>query len=215
MLCPGASRADPVLGKRGMRTDLALVRGVSASWTKALSRAGAELSLERAREEHAEYVAVLRQCVDAVVEVPAHDDMPDCCFIEDCAVAIGGAVLLTSPGAASRRLEPPALAAVLAALRGAPRRVAHMPALDPAARLDGGDVLHTERHCFVGLSSRTNAAGLAALRAALGPELPGGPASVFGIEVPGAPRPRPLLADPAPAPQTLRRLAFSALGARR
>ena len=56
----------------------------------------------------------------------------------------------TSAGAASRRAEPPALACHIRALPGAPRTLVSMPDLDGAARLDGGDVLHTERHCFVG-----------------------------------------------------------------
>lgn len=117
------------------------------------------------------------------MEIPADPKLPDCCFIEDCAVSIGRTVLLTNPGAASRRPEPPALSAPIRALPGAPRTLVSMLEMDSSATLDGGDVLHTERHVFVGLSSRTNAAGVEALRAALAPELPGGARSVFAIEV--------------------------------
>ncbi|KAJ1490202.1 hypothetical protein T484DRAFT_1777731 [Baffinella frigidus] len=142
----------------------------------ALSREQAPLSLQKAQEEHATYVEV---------EIPADPKLPDCCFIEDCAVSIGRTVLLTNPGAASRRPEPPALSAPIRALPGAPRTLVSMLEMDSSATLDGGDVLHTERHVFVGLSSRTNAAGVEALRAALAPELPGGARSVFAIEVIG------------------------------
>ncbi len=51
--------------------------------------------------------------------------------------------------------------------------------VDPAVKLDGGDVLFTGREILVGLSSRTNKAGVEAVQAAF----PGFP--VTGIEVAG------------------------------
>ena len=51
--------------------------------------------------------------------------------------------------------------------------------VDPAVKLDGGDVLFTGKEILVGLSSRTNKAGVEAVQAAF----PGFP--VTGIEVAG------------------------------
>ena len=51
--------------------------------------------------------------------------------------------------------------------------------VDPAVKLDGGDVLFTGREILVGLSHRTNQAGVEAVQAAF----PGFP--VTGIEVAG------------------------------
>ena len=98
----------------------------------------------------------------------------DCCFIEDTAVVAGRTAVITRFGAPSRQGEEAAVAATLAELGYA---VAH---LAPPATLDGGDVLQLpgSTHLLVGLSKRTNAAGLAQLAAAL----PG--RAVHGVPLP-------------------------------
>ena len=62
-------------------------------------------------------------------------------------------------GAASRRPETESLARALSVYR--PLKFMQAP-----ATLDGGDVMRIERRIFVGASSRTNAEGIAQLRAA-------------------------------------------------
>ena len=37
-----------------------------------------------------------------VVVLPADEELPDACFVDDCAVVLGGQALLTRPGAPSR-----------------------------------------------------------------------------------------------------------------
>jgi dimethylargininase len=115
-----------------------------------------------ARRQHAGYVALLRELGAEVVELPAAPDLPDAVFVEDLAVVLDEVALVTNPGAPTRRPEAPSIAAVLAPFR----RLARM---EPPATLDGGDVLRIDRTLYVGRSDRTNAAGVAGLRAAVGP----------------------------------------------
>lgn len=110
-----------------------------------------------ARRQHASYAELLRVLGCDVVEAPASDEHPDAVFVEDTAVAVPGLAVLTRPGAPSRRGEVPSMADVLSAL--APR----VERLTPPARLDGGDVLRLEDTLYVGRSTRTDDAGVAAL----------------------------------------------------
>ncbi len=82
--------------------------------------------------------------------------------------------VITRPGAESRRGETPPVAARLER----ERRLVHLAA---PATLDGGDVIVDGRTVFVGETSRTNPAGIAALRAALTP----GGYDVIGVPVSG------------------------------
>ncbi len=110
--------------------------------------------------QHAAYVAALQTAGAEVTVLPADPALPDCAFVEDCAVILPKLVLLCRMGAAARRPESPAVAAVLPGDR---------PRIDLAGEVDGGDVLTVGSTLFVGLSSRTSRDGLAALAAAAGP----------------------------------------------
>ncbi len=142
---------------------LAIVRGVPASFSRALAAAvpPEPIDVDRARRQHADYLAALRTCGAEVVELPADESLPDCCFIEDTAVVAGGVALITRPGAASRRREPDAVRPVLAA------RMPVEEMVEPAT-LDGGDCLLLGRTLYVGRSGRTNAAGAARARQVFG-----------------------------------------------
>jgi dimethylargininase len=116
------------------------------------------IDLARAVEQHAAYAELLRSLGLEVVELPADPDFPDGCFVEDVAVVLDEAALLTMPGAASRRGEVATVGAALAAYRRLERT--ELP-----ATLEGGDVLRIGRRLFVGRSARTNDAGIARLHA--------------------------------------------------
>lgn len=139
---------------------VAIVRGVSASFDRALASVAPDppIDVARARAQHAAYVAALRAAGAEVVVLPAEDALPDACFVEDCAVVAGGVALIARPGAASRRDEPPAVRAALAA---------RLPVHDMAApaTLDGGDCLLLGLRLYIGRSSRTSAEGIARARA--------------------------------------------------
>jgi dimethylargininase len=115
-----------------------------------------------ARVQHRAYEALLTSLgceVRRVAPAPAH---PDSVFIEDTAVVLDETAVITRPGAATRRDEVAAVADALAPLRPLVR-------IESPATLDGGDVLVLGRAVYVGETGRTNAEGIAQLRAALAP----------------------------------------------
>jgi len=141
-------------------TSWALVRAVPASFERALSAAPPDppIDLARARAQHADYVAALAAAGADVTALAADDACPDCCFVEDAAVVIGDAALVTRPGAPSRRAEVDAVASALAAH-------VEIHRMESPATLDGGDCLRLGRTIYVGQSTRTNREGIESLAA--------------------------------------------------
>jgi dimethylargininase len=152
---------------------LALTRGVSEAFElcELTHLAREPIDLGRARAEHAGYCALLAELGCAVEEVASDPELPDCVFVEDTAVVVDEVAVMTRPGAASRRGELPVVEAALARHRPLGR-------VEAPGTLDGGDVLVAGRRVFVGLSARTNAAGIDQLRAHLAP---------YGYAVEGVP----------------------------
>mmetsp|Transcript_21654 Transcript_21654/g.69730 ORF Transcript_21654/g.69730 Transcript_21654/m.69730 type:complete len:272 (-) Transcript_21654:11-826(-) len=153
----------------------ALVRGVASSFAeKALRQEDPSepIDMDRLRAQHAKYVQVLKSLLpEGVIELPPDEACPDCVFVEDTAVVVGHVALLTRPGHPSRRPE-------VAAIREALQSIGYtVHSTEEPATLDGGDVLFTGEELFVGLSSRTNDAGVDALRAAF-PSIPVTPVRV-------------------------------------
>ena len=148
-----------------VRPPIALVRDIPDSLDRALSRQprARRLDIDRARAQHAAYVAALRRLDVEVRELPADARFPDGCFVEDVAIVLPEVAVMTRPGAASRRGEG---AAVRAALEPLVPLVVDMAA--PAC-LDGGDVLVVGRTLLVGSSERTGEAGARALADAVRP----------------------------------------------
>jgi dimethylargininase len=111
--------------------------------------------------QHAAYLALLARHGLASIELPELPDYPDGLFVEDIVVSIDGQLVLTRPGAASRRGEVDSADVTLRALGLASARIA------APATLDGGDVLVLDRHVLVGRSTRSNEAAHEQLRALL------------------------------------------------
>ncbi len=107
--------------------------------------------------QHAAYRELLRDCGADVVALAGNLDRPDGVFVEDAAIVLPEGALITRPGAESRRAEVAAIEAELSKHRLREHVL-------PPATLEGGDVLRVGRTLLVGLSSRTNAAGVDALR---------------------------------------------------
>jgi dimethylargininase len=110
----------------------------------------------RAVAQHAAYCETLRACGAHVVTLEVNREHPDCCFIEDTAVVLDEVAVLTSMGTPARRAEPAGIEPEL-------RKYRPVSGVELPATLDGGDVLRVGRTLFVGLTARTNAAGVAAL----------------------------------------------------
>jgi dimethylargininase len=120
-----------------------------------------------ATRQHDEYCRMLHDCGADVVKLDVNRDLPDCAFVEDTAIVLDEVAVLASMGAQSRRAEPSGIASELAKYRELHRVAA-------PARIEGGDVLCVGRKLLVGLSTRTNRAGVNALEAVVRP---------FGYEI--------------------------------
>src|SRR5689334_10752118 len=116
-----------------------------------------EIDVARAAAQHECYVRCLRELGLDVVTLPADPALPDSVFVEDPVVAIDEVAVMTRMGAESRRAESKPLAEVVGRYR--PLRWMSAP-----ATLEGGDVVRIGRTLYVGVSGRTNAAGLWQLR---------------------------------------------------
>lgn len=138
----------------------ALVRPPADSFSRAISSTGATIDVALARRQHAEYCQALIAAGLRVETRPADERFPDSCFMQDPAVVIAGRAIIGRPGAASRRGEEEDIAEALEGRFPLSR-------ISAAGTLEGGDVLILPDRVVVGLSGRTNAAGIAQLAAAL------------------------------------------------
>eukprot|EP00980_Cylindrotheca_fusiformis_P018871 scaffold6299_cov107-Cylindrotheca_fusiformis.AAC.7 len=133
----------------------AICRDVPSSFANALSKYSEDdepVNLENAVKQHQVYLDKLRTLVPTYC-LPALDEYPDSVFVEDTVVAVGNRAVITNPGHPSRRGEVDTIKEVLVRMG---IDVVDMREENPEAMLDGGDVLYTLRHLFVGLSERTN-----------------------------------------------------------
>jgi dimethylargininase len=124
------------------------------------------IDYEVAREQHQGYVRALRDLGCIALELPAEADLPDSVFVEDTAVILPEAALLTRPGADSRKPETLSIARALAPYREIVR-------IEAPATLDGGDVLVVGKKIFVGMSTRSKPEAVRQMNQILG---------IFGYE---------------------------------
>jgi dimethylargininase len=111
--------------------------------------------------QHGAYERALADAGFELRRLPPLDDAPDGVFVEDTAIILGHHAVITRPGAASRRGETVSTAELLADCLNVHRL--------STGSIDGGDVLLIERTLYVGVSLRTNGAGIDALWAAAAP----------------------------------------------
>jgi dimethylargininase len=144
------------------------VRTVPDSFNRALTGEGLApgIDVPAAREQHRRYVACLSDGGFAVEWLETPPSLPDGPFIEDPGVLLFGTLVLTRPGAPSRRGEVPGLGETLADRF-------EVRSIEPPGTLEGGDVLRFGGRLYVGRTARTNDDGiqqLAAIAAGLGIE---------------------------------------------
>ncbi|WP_028970373.1 dimethylarginine dimethylaminohydrolase family protein [Sphingomonas sp. URHD0057] len=111
----------------------------------------------KAVAQHAAYERALADAGFEIVRLPELADDPDAVFVEDTALILGDHAVITRPGAASRIGEVDSTAAGLADYFEL-HRIAH-------GHVDGGDVLRIGKLLYVGVSTRTDRAGIDALAA--------------------------------------------------
>ena len=155
----------------------AITRGVSASLASGelTFRERTPIDIALARRQHEAYEAALVALGVRIDHLPAEDALADAVFVEDVALVIDEIAIVTMPGAVSRRGETESIARAV----GRYRPVQHLTA---PATLDGGDVVRIGRTLYVGLSSRTNEAGIDQLGALVSPL----GYTVLAVEVVGA-----------------------------
>jgi dimethylargininase len=120
----------------------------------------------KAADQHAAYEDALAQSGLEIIRLAELPDDPDAVFVEDTALLLEDHAIITRPGAASRMGETESTAAGLS-----PHFELHR--IDQG-HLDGGDVLRIGKRFYVGLSTRTDLDGIAALARLVRP---------FGFEV--------------------------------
>ncbi|MGH3479048.1 MAG: dimethylarginine dimethylaminohydrolase family protein, partial [Nocardioidaceae bacterium] len=130
------------------------------------------VDLDLALVQWESYVAAWRSEGWQTIEVESADDCPDAAFVEDTVVVYGDLAIVSRPGADQRR---PETAGSEETLRGLGYRIER---IESPGTLDGGDVLKHNHRVWVGVSGRTNRAGVDQLRAHLRP---------LGAEVGGVP----------------------------
>jgi dimethylargininase len=114
------------------------------------------IDADKAAFQHAAYEGVLGDAGYEILRLPELADDPDAVFVEDTALILGEHAVITRPGAASRFGE---IGSTAAGLKG------HFDLhWISDGHLDGGDVMQIGKTLYVGLSTRTDATGIAALR---------------------------------------------------
>lgn len=143
---------------------IAMTRGVSPDMGRCeLTHLAREvIDLDLARAQHRQYEACLAALGCEIRRLPPEPALPDSVFVEDTALVLDELALIARPGAASRRPETQSVAEALKPYRS-------LATIQAPGTLDGGDVLRIGRALYVGLSSRSDPAGLEQLRAAVAP----------------------------------------------
>ena len=108
---------------------------------------------DKAMDQHAAYIDVLRSCGLEVIILEPDERYPDSTFIEDTAVVTEKMAIVTNPGAPSRKGEEVSVAAALRSFFPA------LESIKPPGMLEGGDVMRVGDHFFIGISQRTNPQG--------------------------------------------------------
>lgn len=120
------------------------------------------IDVEAARLQHRQYQGCLANLGCDVHCLPVEPDLPDSVFVEDTAVVLDELAVIMRPGPESRRAETASVAKALEAHR-------ELRTIESPGTIEGGDVMQIGKKLFVGLSGRTNPAGIAQLRAHIFP----------------------------------------------
>ena len=113
------------------------------------------IDVATAAAQHATYEQALAEAGFEVIRLPELADDPDAVFVEDTALLLGEHAIITRPGVASRANETNSSADGLQGHFDLHRI--------ESGHVDGGDVLRIGHRLYVGLSTRTDRAGISSL----------------------------------------------------
>lgn len=111
---------------------------------------------EKALEQHDAYIKALEKTGVEVTVLPALEDYPDSCFVEDTAVITPNVAVISNPGAETRREEADLMTRTIQQFFPGDK----IEYIKGDGRLEGGDVMMAGNHFYVGASARTNAEGI-------------------------------------------------------
>ena len=110
---------------------------------------------EKALVQHENYVSALTKTGVNVTVLEPKDEFPDSCFVEDVALCTSKCVIITRPGALSRRKE----AVLPDMLKTLKRFYDNIEYIEEPGTVEAGDIMMVGDHFYIGLSARTNEAG--------------------------------------------------------
>lgn len=133
--------------------NFALVRNLANSFQDSLklNQPLLPIDLDLAKQQHEKYIQLLEILVPHVIRLEADQNHPDCNFIEDTAIIVNDITVISNMGAVARRGEEIPVADALKKLG-----FKNIACIQSPGTMDGGDILYTGKHLFVGLSHRTN-----------------------------------------------------------
>jgi dimethylargininase len=111
------------------------------------------IDIELARAQHRLYEKCLADLGCEIRRLPPAPELPDAVFVEDAAIVLNELAVIMRPGAESRRAESESVAAALKPYR-------NLSFITSPGTMDGGDVLSVGKTLFVGLSQRSDMAGI-------------------------------------------------------
>jgi len=136
----------------------AIVRKPCLAMLKGLTEANMGLpDYALACEQHQDYINALKECGLEVTELPALENYPDSCFVEDVALLTPKCAIVTHPGAASRRGETPHIEEAIKEFYPEVERI------DLSGHVEAGDIMMVGNHFYIGLSERTDPQGASQL----------------------------------------------------
>ena len=110
---------------------------------------------ELALKQHEKYIEALKSCGVNVTVLPAMEEFPDSCFVEDTAVLTPNCAIISNPGADSRREESKYMVDTIKKFY----RDDQIEYITSPGTMEGGDVMMVGNHFYIGLSARTNEEG--------------------------------------------------------
>lgn len=112
-----------------------------------------------AQKQHDNYISCLEQCGVKATVMPANEQFPDSCFVEDATVMIPGCcAIITNPGADSRNGEIIEIEPYVKKFFD--KEGVNLFRITSPGTLDGGDVMMVGDTYYIGESARTNKEGI-------------------------------------------------------
>jgi len=136
----------------------AFVRPPGNSYVKAQSQNpdNEKIDVSLAKLQHEKYTDALELAGIEVIFMPTLEYFPDSVFVEDTAIFLNDRIAICYFKGQARRGETECIQPLLV-------KYCPLDVLGPPVTIDGGDVLNTGKHLFVGQSKRTNEHAVGAL----------------------------------------------------